>query len=273
MALGDARGAQAQMNDTLKHLTGVDAASGDLIGEVALLRILASVGTQMAGFIHEINGLVGTADSVDRAIRRLRAGKGVRTRDETNALNTVTTIVSDMKRSLERQASYLLDVVTPDARRRRKRQSFAERFDAGGRLVALAAEARGIRLENKIPKDLMSPPMFPAELTTVFSNLLSNAVKAAGRGGRVRATGRRTSEGAAIRIENSGAAVDPKAGERWFRPFESSTTEVDAVLGQGMGLGLPITRSVLLDYGGTIKFVESSPQFETAIEFVLPVPR
>jgi signal transduction histidine kinase len=112
--------------------------------------------------------------------------------------------------------------------------------------------------------------MFPAELTTVFSNLLTNAVKAAGDQGIIRATGRRTTDGIALRIENTGVAVSPSRGERWFRPFESSTTHVDAVLGQGMGLGLPITRSMLAEYGGTIRFVEPSSSFATAIEVVLP---
>ena len=37
--------------------------------------------------------------------------------------------------------------------------------------------------------------------------------------------------------------------ERWFRPFESSTVEIDSFLGQGMGLGLTITRNMLEPYG------------------------
>ena len=153
--------------------------------------------------------------------------------------------MGDRRRNLERQASYLVDVVTLDARRRRSRLKIAERFDAGARLVAHVAEARHIQIENRIPADLQSPPMFQAELTTVFSNLVTNAVKAAGEGGKIRATGRRSADGVTLRMENTGVAVNPSRGERWFRPFESSTTRVDAVLGQGMGLGLPITRSML----------------------------
>ena len=113
--------------------------------------------------------------------------------------------------------------------------------------------------------------MFAAELTTIFSNLLTNAVKAAGEEGIIRATGKRTADAVILRLENTGVAVPPTKGERWFRPFESSTTRVDAVLGQGMGLGLPITRSMLAEYGGTIKFVEPSSSFSTALEIILPV--
>jgi signal transduction histidine kinase len=112
--------------------------------------------------------------------------------------------------------------------------------------------------------------MFPAELTTVFSNMLTNAVKAAGSDGRIRATAKLTPQGTLVRIENTGVVVNPARGERWFRPFESTTTTVDAALGQGMGLGLPITRNTLEEYGATIRFVEPASGFATALEIKFP---
>jgi signal transduction histidine kinase len=113
--------------------------------------------------------------------------------------------------------------------------------------------------------------MFPAELTVVFSNLLTNAVKAAGEAGRIRATARQDGEGQVIlKIENTGPAVDLADAERWFRPFESTTVEVDPVLGQGMGMGLPITRNMLEEYGASIRFVSPSRGFSTALEIAFP---
>jgi signal transduction histidine kinase len=161
--------------------------------------------------------------------------------------------------------------VTPDVRRRRSKQSFADRFDTGAKLVASSADRRGIKIINKIPYDLKSPPMFAAELTTVFSNLLSNAVKAAGPKGTIRATARQRTNGTiTLRVENTGSAVKTRDRERFFQPFESTTTKVDTVLGQGMGLGLTITRSMLEEYGATIKFAEPTNGFATAIEIVFP---
>lgn len=273
LAAGNIEGAKEKITETLEHVAGADSISGDVINELAMIRVLASVGTQMAGFIHEINALVGTAESVDTALRNLKTDsqKAGRSSREAKDLALIIRTMADLRRNLERQASYLVDVVTADARRRRSRLRIAERFDAGGRLIAHVAEARNIQIDNRISADLQSPPMFPAELTTVFSNLLTNAVKAAGEGGRIRATARRGTDSVSLRIENTGTAVNPNRGEHWFRPFESSTTKVDAVLGQGMGLGLPITRSVLAEYGGSIKFVEPSSGFATALEIVLPV--
>jgi anti-sigma regulatory factor (Ser/Thr protein kinase) len=158
-----------------------------------------------------------------------------------------------------------------DSRRRRSRQVIADRFETGVKLIASSAERQGIKILNKIPHDFQSPPMFAAELTTVFSNLLSNAVKAAGPKGTIRATARQRSNGTVtLRVENTGLAVKVRDRERFFQPFESTTTKVDTVLGQGMGLGLTITRAMLEEYGAMIKFVEPTGGFATAVEIVFP---
>jgi signal transduction histidine kinase len=179
--------------------------------------------------------------------------------------------LGNQRRQIERQASYLVDIASTDARRRRTRQALAERFDSAGQLVSLAAERRGVRISNQIPLEILSPPMFPAELTAIFSNLLTNAIKAAGDGKSIRARGEnRGDHGVAVIVENTGEAVDLADSERWFRPFESSTADVDSSVGYGMGLGLPITRDILEQSGASIKFVEPADGFATAVEVVFP---
>jgi signal transduction histidine kinase len=237
--------------------------------EGAILRVLASVGTQMAAFVHEINGLLGSTQAVERAVESLRDD------DELPAaarkkLSQLLRAIGDLRRAVERQAVYLTDVVSPDARRRRSRQKLFERFEAGKRLVEAAADRQGVSFSNEIPEDLKSPPMFPAELTLVFSNLLTNAVKAARTNGRIRSSGSMTDDGVVVRVENTGKAVNPDTGEKWFRPFESTTTETDPVLGQGMGMGLPITRNILEEYGASIRFVRPSKGYVAALEIRFP---
>jgi len=113
--------------------------------------------------------------------------------------------------------------------------------------------------------------MFPAELTVVFSNLLTNAVKAAGSDGTVLAKARTNADGqVCLVIENTGTSVPVEDSERWFQPFETTTVDTDPVLGQGMGMGLPITRNMLEEYGATISFRKPTIKFETAIEIVFP---
>jgi signal transduction histidine kinase len=122
-------------------------------------------------------------------------------------------------------------------------------------------------LINKLPLDLKSPPMFPAELMVIFSNLLTNAVKACRKNGRIRASGRAKPDGTTVvRLENSGERVRLSDSEKWFLPFKSTTIEADPVLGQGMGMGLPIVRNILEEYGASVHFVEPHEDFATAIE-------
>jgi signal transduction histidine kinase len=236
----------------------------------AMLRVLASLGTQMAGFVHEIRGLLGTATAVHEAIERLRTDRSL-PRDVRLRLGEVNHSLGDLRRQIERQAAYLVDLTATDARRRRTRMKLAERFDAAARLASLAADRRGISVRNEVPATLKSPPMFPAELTTVLSNLLSNAVKAGGEGGTIHATGElRSDGGVTILVENTGVAVDLADAERWFLPFESTTAEMDSSLGYGMGLGLTITRDMLEQYGATVRFVPPGRGFATAVEVRFP---
>ena len=112
--------------------------------------------------------------------------------------------------------------------------------------------------------------MFPAELTTVFANLLTNAVKATRQDGEIDASAISEADFVKVRIQNTGVAVNLSDAERWFRPFESTTGDVDPALGQGMGLGLTITRSMLDYYGVAVRFVEPESSYATCIEVAFP---
>jgi signal transduction histidine kinase len=267
---GEAAEITEKIDQSLEEIQAQEEIADEMISEQSLLRVLASVGTQMSAFVHEIRALLGSSQAVEHALDELASDPQL-TGTQLQKLKKVLQAIGDLRRGLEREASYLTDIVTPDARRRRSRQKLAERFDVAGRLLAHTAERRGIRIESKIPADLKSPPMFPAELTAVFTNLLSNALKAAGPKGRIVASAEINQDGSVhVLIQNTGVRVDLSHAETWFRPFESTTVEVDPVLGQGMGLGLPITRRMLDDYGAEIAFVSPDSGFATAIKFTFP---
>ncbi len=81
------------------------------------------------------------------------------------------------------------------------------------------------------------------------------------------ATGRyRPNRSTIVRIQNTGKRVKLEDSEKWFLPFKSTTVEADPVLGQGMGMGLPIVRNILEEYGAEIHFVRPTNDFATAIE-------
>ncbi|MES2522652.1 MAG: ATP-binding protein [Gemmatimonadota bacterium] len=270
LAAGDVRKAGTSMGNVLEEMQGFERIAAELADERRMLHVLASVGTQFAAFVHEVNGILGMAQAVERVIGQVRADTTL-PRTAKRGVVEAHTAAQELRRQVERQAAYLVDVISPDASRRRSRQRLHERFARATRLVQLAADQREIVIDNKIPEDLETPPMFAAELTAVFSNLLTNAIKAAGAKGRVRASARRSARGElTCRVENTGIAVDLDDAERWFHPFASSTTRVDATLGQGMGLGLTITRHLLEEYGAQIAFVRPTGSFATAVAITFP---
>ena len=280
-----------QMKKVKKHFTGENKevleaairvlddaypAIEEFSSERMLLLVLASVGTQMAAFVHEVNALLGAAQVIEHALEEILAEERLSLFDgqtgskRQSRLRRTLSALTELRRGLERQASYLSDVVSIDARRRRSRQRLHERFNSAVRLIQFEASRRNIRISNKIPLELKSPPMFPAELIALFANLLTNAVKAAGEGGSIRATAFAEDDHTRIRIQNTGVAVQLDESEHLFRPFQSTTTEVNPVLGQGMGLGLTITRNLLENYGASVKFDKPDSPFSTAVEVILP---
>jgi len=251
-----------QLESELEQLaTAVNA----LIAEQRLTPVLASVGIQMGEFVHEINGLLAMASTTDTMLDRLREDPDQFTSPKARrAIAEAHQGVRDLRGRLERQAAYLIDLTSPTAVKRRSRQRIAERLDRAADLIAPALERRNITLVNKVPSGVRTPPMFSAEITAVLLNLLTNAVKAVGTSGKILAATR--GKGSILRLENTGAKVDLADSDRWFRPFETTTTDVDPLLGQGMGFGLPITRGILDEYGVRIRFVKPRKGYSTAIE-------
>lgn len=269
IARGDVVRATQLISKTIEPLAhSIEQVSREMGSEQAIFRVLASIGAQQAAFSHEINGLVSTSATVLAAIEKilvLDLSEQVRRR-----LTSIRKNMRDLHHGLERQAFFLTDIAGLESRRRRSRQSFTTRLDAAKRLLERQIEERQIDLRIHLDPNLRSPPMFPAELVALFTNLLSNAVKFAGKKGRILVKGRADENRSKIRMENTGVAVKTDSAERWFEPFQSTSAEVDTSLGQGMGLGLTITRSLLDEYGASIEFVRPTAGYATAIEVTFP---
>lgn len=262
------------------HATIVQTVLGE-IGAVSIaatdeqsqLRVLASLGTQLGAFVHEVNSLVGQARSIETALTDLLKLDLPET--ARRQLQRVLRAQAELLTTLERQAVYLSDSFGAESRRRRIRQRVSERWATAHRLLTSAASRRGVQIVDALPKDLRTPPMFAAELNIVLTNLLSNAIKAAAASSTsvskiVQISGERNDDRIVIRVENTGVRVDLQKSERWFRPFETTTSEMDEALGQGLGLGLTLTRRIIEDYGGRVAFVTPTPPMATAIEIWFP---
>ena len=268
LAAGDNVAAKGAIDSLESAIASAAESSKDIADEQAMLRVLASLGAQTAGFVHEINGLLALSGALERALKAIRAEfSAAESRKFGARLGKVAAQISDLRLALERQASYLTEIVGPDRRRRRSRQDVRARFDSALGLLRQYIDKHNIVVENQIPADIRTPPMFGAELVAIFTNLLTNAVKAVGEKGAIVASGRIGKDDAVVlRVENTGQRVKLDSAETWFLPFTSTTNQANSMLGVGMGLGLPITRRILEEYGATIAFAAPSARYATAIE-------
>lgn len=269
LARVDVSAAEGALRKLASLTESVAVTSEEMGAEQAMFRVLASVGTQLEAFSHEINSLLELSNTIRKQIDRFSKTAQL-SREHQRFVATIQQRMTDLHHALERQAIFLTDVGGLEARRRRSRLAFRDRFESAIRLLRSPVERNGITVENELSSDLKSPPMFPAEAVALFTNLLSNAIKAAGSGGRIRVRGRSTASETIVVLENTGIAVDLDDAEKWFEPFKSTSASPDAVLGQGMGMGLTIVRSLLDEYGAEVQFVPPSRGFATAIQMRFP---
>jgi two-component system nitrogen regulation sensor histidine kinase NtrY len=90
-------------------------------------------------------------------------------------------------------------------------------------------------------------------LRRVFANLCSNAALAGS--GQVTFTVGQSNGVVAIEVADDGRGIDPAILPRLFTPF--ATTRA---VGEGMGLGLAISRKILLDQGGDLELARTSAE-------------
>lgn len=268
MAQSDVKTARAALSTAEEKLESARELTGESASEATMYRVLASMGLEQAAFIHEVNAISILAQGVAQSLESL--AKEIKDQKISRRLSAIASDARNIRERLRRNAIYLTDMTGIEGRRRRSRQDLLERLNRVVDFFSRAIERRGIRIQMDIPRNMRTPPMFPAELSAIFTNLLSNAIKFAGDKGQIRASAEGEDGELVVRFENTGEAVDVRSAKRWFEPFRSSTLEIDEALGQGMGLGLTVTRSLLDEYGATIDFVVPSEGYATALEFRLP---
>ena len=268
MGAGRATVALAELGQVEEALRSAADLTQEAASEATMLRVVASLGLEHAAFVHEIRSLSLSAQTLVETLERL--AQTTSDRRIGARLRAVAVDARELRERLRRNAVYLADMTGVEGRRRRSRQNLRERIERVVGFFNSAIDGRGVAVEVAVSPNIETPPLFPAELTALIGNLLSNAIKFAGRNGRVRVAAENSELSIKVRVENTCQAVELPTAERWFEPFRSTTTDVDESLGQGMGLGLTITRSLLDEYGGQIYFVAPSPGYATAIEIDLP---
>ncbi|MFJ4173529.1 sensor histidine kinase [Microbacterium sp. NPDC089696] len=130
------------------------------------------------------------------------------------------------------------------------------------------AHREGIELVAETPGSPVRMTADPGRLGQALDNLLSNAIKFTPFGGRVTAVVREIDGGIELAVRDTGLGIpEDEQGMLFTRFFRASTATRNAV--PGVGLGLTITRAIVLAHGGTMD-VTSKEGVGTEFRMFLP---
>ncbi|QYM65284.1 ATP-binding protein [Microbacterium sp. Se5.02b] len=130
------------------------------------------------------------------------------------------------------------------------------------------AQREGIELVAEVRPARIPVVLDAGRVGQAIDNLLSNAIKFTPRGGTVTASVRSIDGGVELSIADTGVGIpEDEQGMLFTRFFRASTATRNAV--PGVGLGLTITRAIVIAHGGTMD-VTSQEGVGTEFRFVLP---
>jgi PAS domain S-box-containing protein len=225
---------------------------------------LAALGTLAAGVAHEINNPLTYAQLSTQRIARMLDTLGV----DAGSLATMKEMLRDVEHGITRVAS-----ITQALR------AFARPDDAPPGMVDVEAVlARAVKMVDndlrhvaRLVRDTPDVPAVTANasrLEQVFVNILLNAIQAlpqSGRSHEVRISVTHTGERVTVAIADTGRGIPAAIRDRIFDPFFTTRT-----VGEGMGLGLAVSKSLVESFGGSID-IESTEGVGTTARVTLRV--
>ena len=231
--------------------------------EVAHVARVTMMGQLASALAHEINQPLG-------AILRNAEAAELFMQDASPDLDEIRAIVADIRKD-DQRAGKVIDRI----RRLLKKQPLNTRaLDVGElvsdvrALVRVEATARQVKLEAEVPGDLPLVRGDPVHLQQVLLNVILNgmdALNGASRGSRrVSVTalldGAQTVE---IAVSDTGSGIPADKLAHVFDPF--FTTKPN-----GMGMGLPVSRTIIEAHGGRF-WAENNSSGGATFRFTLPI--
>jgi two-component system NtrC family sensor kinase len=138
-----------------------------------------------------------------------------------------------------------------------------ELLDEVAGLVSNDMEKNNIVFKTDLDAELPSVRGSVGRLKQALLNLLVNARQAMPKGGEILLAAHKADGQVALSVQDNGCGIPMELHARIFNTF--FTTKPD-----GTGLGLPITKKIVEDHGGTIQ-LESAPQLGSRFTIRLPV--
>ena len=215
--------------------------------------VFAASGADRSWF-DELESIVG-ADALDPALRWISSVIGCRA------------LLSELGEATSRISHLVEDVKNYSQLDRADVQSVDLTIGIESTLAMLSPKLAHIEVVREFGADVPLVEVYAAELNQVWTNLIDNAIDAMDGAGTLRLATSVEGDDVLIEVGDTGPGIDPDVLQRVFEPF-FTTKDV----GKGTGLGLDISRRIIVDrHRGDITFT-SAPGATTAT-VRLPVRR
>lgn len=119
-----------------------------------------------------------------------------------------------------------------------------------GLVIAAASDAASATTKNHNVQILLEVserielPVIRSRMERVFFNLIANALEAMPAGGRLHITCRKANRNVLVELEDTGPGIPPGIRDQLFEPFVTAGKQ------DGLGLGLALSRQMVLNHGG-----------------------
>ena len=129
-------------------------------------------------------------------------------------------------------------------------------------LIEARALAQGVEIALSLDPAVRPVPFDADAIRTALTNVTANALQAMPGGGRLQVSTAPVDEGAAVTIGDTGGGIPPENIDKVFEPYFTTKDT-------GIGLGLALTRKILVEHGGNIS-IDSAPGRGTTVRIVIP---
>lgn len=239
-----------------------------------LLRILASLGTSIAVFSHEIRGALNGFRGSILSLKGLLSNLG--------AAELGKKPVDDVEASLGQLndlASYVMSLIAHTAKREKSEIAVHSVINEFVSQFRHYLDTRQVAFEVAInPPYLRTAPMHRSEMDSVLFNFLTNSIKAMDRANtgvrKIKISADRERGFVRIGFQDTGTGVAPEIANKVFDAFFTTCQYGDnEVGGLGSGLGLKIVSDIASANSGQVKLGDVEQGFKCRFDFLVPAAR
>ena len=197
-------------------------------------KCISNIGWLSTSILHDLRNPLGTVFAGSEMLADLDLSP-----------TQVKRLAANIHRAAGRMRELLADLAGASCGHRSTPEIFKIRdvIVAASEAVLHIAEKHSVQIFNNVPGGI-EIPLVRSRMERVFLNLITNALEAMPHGGEIHIGLETAEDWVLIEVEDTGPGIPHGIRDRLFEPF------VTAGKHGGLGLGLALSRQIVLDHGG-----------------------